>query len=336
MYVAFLVLTWLALAVGPLARRFVRDRRPAPAVIAVAVVAVMIFAVVDQMPDPILPHADATTAASFASDRSYFAAVEESLPPGAMVYELPYRRFPETVPTYQSADYDLSRPYLNTSTLRWSYGGMKGREAEWQRNLAGKPVPQLLDDLVATGFAGVLVDRFGYPDAAAALEQAAAAATGAAPLVDASGRWAFFDLAGYTAASRTRLGDDALARRADELLYGPRLDVPGCYDVEGSAPSTFQWCQASGSLTVTAERPPVTVRLTATLRAPQQAGTVVMTVDGQRHSFAVGPDPTPIDITFDAGAKVTDIAFRTDVPRIEAEDPRHLYFQLIEPKIVAA
>ena len=72
-FVAFLVLTWLALAVGPLARRFVRDRRPAPAVIAVAVVAVTNSSagrLRDARPDPSAHRRRTPTAANFASDRS--------------------------------------------------------------------------------------------------------------------------------------------------------------------------------------------------------------------------------------------------------------------------
>ena len=57
---------------------------------------------------------------------------------GAMVFQLPYRRFPETQPLARMADYDLMRGYLHSDDLRWSYGFMKGRP--------GDPSPALAEE----------------------------------------------------------------------------------------------------------------------------------------------------------------------------------------------
>ena len=54
--------------------------------------------------------------------------------------------------------------FLHTRSVRWSYGAMKGRPADWAAELVGVPVADLVSRLAAAGFDGVYVDRFGYAD----------------------------------------------------------------------------------------------------------------------------------------------------------------------------
>jgi hypothetical protein len=63
---------------------------------------------------------------------------------------------------------------------------------------------------------------------------------------------------------------------------------------------------------------------------------LTLTVAGKKTAFAVGPQASPIELTFDADKKVTDIHFDTDVPRIVAIDARELYFKLIGPSVAPA
>src|SRR5205085_2127797 len=62
----------------------------------------------------------------FAEDEEFARRMEASVPPGSMIYQLPYMPFPEVGPVNGITNYDLFRPYLHTRTLRWSYGAMKG------------------------------------------------------------------------------------------------------------------------------------------------------------------------------------------------------------------
>ena len=195
--VAFLALAWLALSIDRLlAHRSygVRGR----ALLALAGVVVIVFGIADQTSKQIVPDRR-TYQAEFHADRAYFGAIEDRLPRGAAVFQLPYIPFPEAGPVNNIVEYDPLRPYLNTKHLRWSYGGMKGRDSDWQAVAATEPAAQVVQDAIATGFSGVLVDRNGYQDKAESLTAELAQLTGDPGFASADDRFVFFDLAVPTA-----------------------------------------------------------------------------------------------------------------------------------------
>jgi hypothetical protein len=65
------------------------------------------------------------------------------------------------------SSYDLIKEgYLHSHTLRWSAGGIRGRDGEWQFPASSLPPRDLLRGLVAVGFTGLTLDRYGYADTA--------------------------------------------------------------------------------------------------------------------------------------------------------------------------
>jgi phosphoglycerol transferase len=129
-------------------------------------------------------------------DAEFVGRIEAAVPPGGMVFQLPYMPFPEVPPVEQVACYDPFRGYLHSRTLRWSYGAMKGREADhWQKEVAALPVAEQVAALSQAGFAGIYVDRAGYADYGAALERELARVLRVEPLTSADKRLAFYRLA---------------------------------------------------------------------------------------------------------------------------------------------
>jgi phosphoglycerol transferase len=115
----------------------------------------------DQIP-PLLVPDHVRDAAAFQSDKEFIAAVEKALPPGSMVFQLPQHTFPEFGRRSQMYDYSHFRGYLHSHRLRWSYGAVRGREAEVHGLLALQSPPKLIDTLISAGFAGVYINRKGY------------------------------------------------------------------------------------------------------------------------------------------------------------------------------
>ena len=72
---------------------------------------------------------------------------------------------------------------------------MKGRAGDaWYKVAAKKPLEELMPLLAATGFHGIYLDRFGFLDNGAEVEDKLTKLTGLKPLVSANQRLVFFKL----------------------------------------------------------------------------------------------------------------------------------------------
>jgi hypothetical protein len=162
----------------------------------IALVLLLAFAVFDQTsPALVPPYADNN--AAYASDATYVASLEHTLPSNAAVFQLPYMPFPEPGgPLVNMPDYEPLRGYLHSTTLRWSYGAQKGRAADaWQRQVASAPVAQMVAELKSAGFSAVWVDRNGYEDGGEAVEAQLASVTSSTPIVSPDKTFATFVIA---------------------------------------------------------------------------------------------------------------------------------------------
>lgn len=96
---------------------------------------------------------------------SFYTEVENSLEPGAMVYQIPYIQFPE-VPNREEMDcYVQAYGFIYTDTIRWSHGGMKGRNKKAKRLYKDEGISErFIEKIIKKGFSGVCVDLRGYND----------------------------------------------------------------------------------------------------------------------------------------------------------------------------
>ena len=152
--------------------------------IAVAVLAVGLF---DQTTGAMTPRYGEVKA-DWRSDEAWTAQVDDALPPDAAVLQLPYVAFPSSPPVGRMVDYDHVRPYLHDHDLRWSYGAMKGRPEDLGDNVDTPAEAR------AAGYAGIEIDRFGYPDNGAAIEAQVRQASRGQPIVSSNGRLVFYHL----------------------------------------------------------------------------------------------------------------------------------------------
>jgi phosphoglycerol transferase len=108
------------------------------------------------------------TAKSWEQDRSVVARVAESFGSDAMIFQLPIIPFPEYPSVVNMTDYEHLKGYLHSSTLRWSYGGVKGRDGDWQKSLSEDP-KLLVAELQQLHFQAIWINRNGYEDRGALL-----------------------------------------------------------------------------------------------------------------------------------------------------------------------
>src|SRR5262249_14603353 len=167
-YIAFFALFALALALNYIQQRYAGSplRRH---LFHGLLTLLLVGGVLDQTPDPLPFHANT---AAYQEDAAFVHAIEDVLPDGAMVFQLPYTPYPENPPPHRMMDYDHARGYLHSRTLKWSYPTMRGRWGDtWQSAVSRKPPAELVAALALAGFSGLYIDRFGYADNAAELEK---------------------------------------------------------------------------------------------------------------------------------------------------------------------
>lgn len=181
-------------------------RRVGIQAVALATVAMVVVGLVDQIPLDPTPGRSGTIA-EVAVERKLVQEMEEMLPAGAMVYQMPYMRFPEAGRLAGMYDYDEFNPYvLGGGRLRWSYGGMRGRSADWQELWTTQPLPVQVRAVAAAGFAAVWVNRRGYQDGAVDLLPQLTALIGAGPRLSDDGMLAWYDLRAFRDGVRGELG----------------------------------------------------------------------------------------------------------------------------------
>ncbi len=161
---------------------------------AVISVLMMAFAVWDQVP-PVSPAARAHTSDLFSSDETFVRGIENTVPRGCLIYQLPYIAFPESPPVNGATDSDQLRMFLHSSTLTWSGGGIKGREPiDKVGAYASLPVPRMKESLAAINACGVVIDRVALGDKSAELQGAISQSFGSTAVISPDGRFAFVRL----------------------------------------------------------------------------------------------------------------------------------------------
>ena len=216
-FLAFFAFTVVAYGLDWLRRRL-PDRPWVTPAVAVGLAALLVFGLLDQVSPAVIPDYQATQA-RWRSDGAFVQRVERELPAGASVFELPYRFFPEEPQGGNLGPYDMARMYLHSDDLNWSFGGMAGRESDWQASTAYLVhADVMLDRLAAVGYDGLVYDlgsdhREGEPPPehiTAALQQE--------PIISPNWELAFWDLRPRQRELRRRIGADGVRRLRAKTL----------------------------------------------------------------------------------------------------------------------
>src|SRR3954447_452596 len=151
--IAFLALIAVGKGIDYLGRRL-SARGTRPAVLALALMALVVAASAEQSSSRMGPDYEAN-AATWHADAAFAPRAANVLPAGSFVAQLPYVPFPE-------ATYTPARPYLHTNRLRWTFGAMRGRPADWMAALVGLPPNAVVASAAAAGASGIFVDTQAY------------------------------------------------------------------------------------------------------------------------------------------------------------------------------
>jgi hypothetical protein len=296
--IVFCALVAVAIALEAIGRRL-RHRAGAYAAVLVAVV---VFATWDQTGSASRPDY-AKLKADWNGDARFVAAITRTLGDRGRVYQLPYMEFPETAPVIGMTDYQPFRGPLHApGTMRWSYGAMKGRPADFQVSADLLALPTQLRAAALAGFDGVWLDRAGYlrrgDREVAELEQV----TGAPLQRSTNGTLVFADLRPLRRtlmATRTPADQAAVSAallQPLDVVYGNAISGLA----HGAHGNTSRGLHGTGTVTLTnPQQQARTVRLTTTPSAD-----VALTLDGQALGTLTAHDPGDIAFTVQPGEHV--------------------------------
>lgn len=103
------------------------------------------------------------------NDQVFIEAIETSLPKDSAIYQLPYVPYSDSGTVNNLGAYDQARGHVHSKHLKWSFGGVRGREGDWFfRKLALLPLREQVTVVSAMGFAGIYIDRRGFIDSSPA------------------------------------------------------------------------------------------------------------------------------------------------------------------------
>jgi hypothetical protein len=251
-------------------RRKAHARVTLQAVIAAAVaVVVLVVGYIDQTPANYSASYPSTIAA-FNADATWLKRIDAVMPAGAEVLQLPYLPFPEGQSPNGVLSSDALIPFLHTTDIRWSAGGIKGRpRADWPASIEEYSPAQIAELAAAANFSGIYIDRQAMTTLQSrTLESGLEKYLGTKPMVSASKRYTFFDI-------RPLLKSLKSAHSAADLH---RVEQAVVNPVEIAASGDFTMTQgASGEMVAQAKTPTATLDFT-NARGVSISATLSMTI----------------------------------------------------------
>jgi phosphoglycerol transferase len=232
------------------------------------------------------------------SDGRLVSTIESKLPARAMVFELPVCDYPEVPPILGMLDYEHFRPYLQSRSLRFSYGSQKGRTRErWQSEVMQLGTPAIVSKLEAYGFSAVLINRKAYEDRGASLQS---------------------DLRSCERAEVLAASDDLICIRLQPATHPelpPEFDR-NWYGLERSSTDNWRWSLGDANLILYNPDPrPRSVHIVFGLGTVQSRRVDIYAGAERIYTGSVDPaEPAIIDLTVSLEAGRNELKFRSDRP----------------------
>lgn len=181
---------------------------------------ILVFGLLDQTPQTFKPSYPFIKK-QFEEDASFFQQIEQALPEGAMVFQLPFVGYPIDKGPGRMVAYDHVRGYLHTRTVKWSYGAISGRETDlWQQNVSLLPPQDMVDILVFSGFQGIYLDRMGNVEG---MIQDFSRILNQSPIHSAESRNVFFHLGPYAQKKKSQMLPEEWETHHSAVLKNPLL-----------------------------------------------------------------------------------------------------------------
>lgn len=210
---------------------------------------ILLIGIIDQSS---LPTGDYFSVKSeFDSDNQIIKNIENNFP-DSMVFQLPYKEFPESNPINLIIDYDLLKPYIFSKTIKWTHGNFKGTgEDRWYKSITESTTNQLLNKLCLADFSGILINRQGYSDNGNKLEKEISFEIPTNNKFESQNKkLVFYSLENCKQDLKINKTKDEINKIKNNILKPNILEIFGCYKKENLDTTIWQWCQNNGSFNI--------------------------------------------------------------------------------------
>ncbi len=210
-FLAFYALFGAALGLDRLHERFATRG----GAFAIALAAVLLVGVLAQTSPRMVPDY-AAVATRYEHEGAFIHKIEAQVPRNASIFQIPHVPFPEGSDPSHVGEYEDLFGSLHSNTLRWSGGAVEGRPTDWVPALLKKPMPQILEGISATGFAGIYLETHAVTHLVIA---GLPGLVGAPPLTSSEGQYTFFNMAAYNRRFREVYSPAQIAAIAASVLH---------------------------------------------------------------------------------------------------------------------
>lgn len=184
-------------------------------------------------------------AASLNNDKLFVQNIENLLPAGAMIYQLPYHKFPEAGPVEKMNDYNLFTGFLYSKNLKWSYGAVNGRApAYWHERINSLPIETRLKVLSLVGFEGIYIDTRAYKQHDLQIINTQLTSTlGDKPLISSNGNLEFYSMISFNKKYLSQFSQNEIELAKKNLLNDIIITakITGIYGEEHNGVKTWRW-----------------------------------------------------------------------------------------------
>ncbi|MFT5875564.1 MAG: hypothetical protein ACI8WT_004557 [Clostridium sp.] len=259
----------------------------------------------------------------------FIKEIEGQVSENAMIYEMPYYKFPESPPQNGMSDYSLSLPYVySNNNLRWSYGLYKGTFGDlWHRATAQLPMQDRIMKLSDVGFEGIYIDSAAYlPTEMQNLLQELNNILEIKPIIGSDNRMYFYSMKKYNESldGKSEEGKNNL----NDMIY---MKGPGMYDTETNENEKWIWNDKKSTLYVlnnSKEPLKKSFKMKVSISVNQYSN---MHIECNKESFdfKVNNQGTSCNVDFNLQLGINKIKFSTNAPKVNAPlDNRSLYFKI--------
>ena len=276
---------------------------------------------------------------SYYSDQKFVKEIEEQVEKNSMIFQLPYYKFPEIPPMNRMGDYALTRGYLHSNSLRWSYGDYKGRKSDlWNRQVSELPINQLIEKISFVGFDGIYIDTYAYTQAELfQLMNEIEKVLNNKPLVSDDSRLLFYNLLEYNNKNKAKYSEEEWIENEKNSLEIPPLWGKGFSTQEGNENGYWRWCDQEGELILYNND---SIDRSTQLELDAYTGydedsNLIIEYNNMLNKYKINSKGEKIYITLDLQPGENIIRFSTDSKQIEVpNDPRKLFFRIYNFKLI--